>query len=188
MTQTVRSIFTRANEPQSTSTMAPVQLRFLLRKLSLRRNQIVVVIGTPELDAVRQVAESVGVDGRVSVLLTEAQLAQRGEYLAQVTQLAEQRPQVSVGKLGPTLESQRADALIVLPDRLMPPYQPLLEQAWRRLLSGGRLMLVLPAGEQYGQRLHELIEAASKQGFVSRFRRICEKHTAWVGVKYCPKG
>ncbi|WP_298439796.1 hypothetical protein [uncultured Ferrimonas sp.] len=188
MTQIVRSIRSEPQaQPERLQLVGGTQLRFLLRKLSLRRGQTVVVIGCPELDAVRNLADCVGDTGSISILLTPEQLQFGRHYVEQLEQLASKVHQLTVGKLGPSLESQQADAMVIMPDRLMPPYEPLLDQAWRRLNSGGRLMLVLPHGEAHTQRLYELIDTACQCGFVSRYRRCCDKHTAWVGVKYSNK-
>ncbi|QIZ76993.1 hypothetical protein [Ferrimonas lipolytica] len=190
MTSTVRSI-ELPEEVVLSETMPsiePTQLRFLLRKLSLRRGQTVVVIGCPEFNALRNLADCVGDIGKVLVLLTDEQLQARHGLSSQLQQLCTEYGQIIFGKLGPSAELQQADAMIIMSDRLTPPYEPLLDQAWRRLVSGGRIMLVLPEGEAHTDKLYQLIEVACRLGFVSRYRRCCNKHTAWVGVKYSNKG
>lgn len=159
-------------------------LRFLLRKLSLRKGEAVVVIGCPERDAIQNLVDCVGESGRIDILLTQEQLRSDCPRVANLDNLIEQFPQLSVGQLGPSSEPQQASAVIIMPDRLMPPYEPLLQLAWRRLVSGGRLMLVLPNGDDETERLYQLIDLSRSMGFVSRYRRCCDKHTAWVGVKY----
>ncbi|MBY6186176.1 hypothetical protein KUV89_06025 [Marinobacter hydrocarbonoclasticus] len=183
MTPIVRSI-----EPQEVSLPAKAglpqwQLRFLLRKLSLKRGEHVILMGTQDLGTVELLAMAVGPAGQVTVL-TEPGVSD-GERVALQGELR-LFPQVKVVAPGPSTDTQHCDAICILPERLTEPYEPLMDQAWRRLSNGGRLMLTLPHGE--GNQLQSAILCANQKGFVTRYRRNCDKHCAWVGVKYACKG
>ncbi|GAA4896807.1 hypothetical protein [Ferrimonas pelagia] len=177
MTQIVRSIASELLGPD-TSSSSQWQFRFLLRKLNLRRSERVWVYGRPERDVIADLADAVGPQGKVALLCEDS-----GPSVSHV-EFDNRLSQVELMLAGPSADSQQCDAVVILPDWLNEPYQPLLDAAWRRLGNGGRLMLVLPEHEDNSKELRKLVDMACQLGFVSRYRRCCDKHCAWVGVKY----
>ncbi|MBY6106842.1 hypothetical protein KUW19_10185 [Ferrimonas balearica] len=182
MTPIVRSIEPQQVQSPVESTLSLWQLRFLLRKLCLKRGEHVLLMGTHALGIVEMLAMAVGQTGQVTVL-TEPGVSdiERQSLQRDLTLL----PQVKVVAPGPSTDLQQCDAIAILPERLTEPYEPLMDQSWRRLGNGGRLMLTLPKGE--GDQLNSAIGCANQKGFVTRYRRNCDKHCAWVGVKYVAK-
>ncbi|MFI3247052.1 MAG: hypothetical protein R3Y10_11330 [Ferrimonas sp.] len=156
--------------------------RFLICKLSLKKRERVVLIGCPDRQIVRQLLECVGSDGRVSLLFDPSQYPI--SMVEPLQHLARSMPQLILSKPGPTTASQLVDVVIIMPEGGSSPYSSLLEQAWRRLLVKGRLLLILPKGEAYIDPLHKLIEESYQCGFVSRYRRCCDKRNVWIGVKH----
>ncbi|SHH33422.1 hypothetical protein [Ferrimonas marina] len=177
MTQSVRSILPDSQPVAGEPCLADWQLNFLLRKLSIRRNEQVLVYGQPDRDVLTTLAGSVSEQGSVVIL-------EEDDRIAFVDQMAQQYPQIERRRTGPSSAPQQCDVVVVLPNRVNEPFEPLLDQAWRRLRSGGRILLALPESDDNSAVLHRLMEQARKRGFVSRYRRCCDKHCAWVGVKY----
>ncbi|MBY5921990.1 hypothetical protein [Ferrimonas balearica] len=182
MTPIVRSIEPEQVSAPDHSGLPHWQLRFLLRKLSLRRGEHVILMGTQDLGTIEMLALAVGSAGKVTLLAEPGTSEAACQSLQRELSLL---PQVHVVAPGPSLDTQQCDAICILPERLTEPYEPLMDQSWRRLGNGGRLMLTLPHGE--GNQLHSAIECANQKGFVTRYRRNCDKHCAWVGVKYAAK-
>ncbi len=178
MTPILRTLTASKPEAVPISFERQGQARFLLHKLAVRRGEKILVQGEADAAIVAQLATSVGRTGRVTLL--------QGVDDESVTPLAFGRdtPQVVTLQPGPSLDAQECDAVILMPHTLSGPLDGVLDAAWRRVRSGGRLMLVLPQGEAYTAQLRQLAHDAGRTGFAARYRRCCDKHCVWIGVKY----
>ncbi|MBY5992823.1 hypothetical protein [Ferrimonas balearica] len=152
-----------------------------MRKLGLKRGEHAILMGTLCMTTVENLAMAVGQTGRITVLTEPGVSDAERRSLQQQLHLF---PQVTVVAPGPSVDEQQCDAIAILPERLTEPYEPLLDHAWRRLGNGGRLMLTVAQQPDQADQLRDAITAANRTGFVTRYRRNCDKHCAWVGVKY----
>ncbi|GAA5191094.1 hypothetical protein [Ferrimonas gelatinilytica] len=178
MTLILRSLGAPDQEASPSSFDRQAQARFLLHKLAVRRGEKILVHGQADAAIVAQLAASVGNSGCVTLLQESTDGA--------VTPLGfgRETPQVVMMQAGPTQDAQEYDAVVITPHTLSAPSEAYLDAAWRRVRKGGRVMLALPQGDEFTAQLRQLVTEAGRTGFASRYRRCCDKHCVWIGVKY----